>query len=101
MACQQLDDRIEVDDQRWTPKLHVWGAIGYYFKSDLYFFEQNMTAKLYQDILAKRLPPTPSYDCPRRFKKKWFFLQDNDPKHKSKKSMEVVRTLTKNRIIKH
>jgi len=100
-AWQTLDKRIEDETEKWTPKLHVWGGIGYYFKSELYFFEQNMDGKLYQQILRKRLPPTPFIDCPRRLKKKWVFLQDNDPKHKSKKSMELVQELTENRFIKH
>jgi transposase len=100
-AWQRLDSRIEEETEKWPPKLHVWGGIGYYFKSDLYFFEKNMDSKLYQGILRKTLPPTASSDCPPRFKKKWVFLQDNDPKHKSKKSMELVRELTGNRLIKH
>lgn len=100
-AWQKLDARIEIETEKWTPKLHVWGGIGYYFKTDLYFFEENMTGKLYQEILRKRLPPTPTSDCPGRLKKKWVFLQDNDPKHKSKKSMEIVRELTGNRLIEH
>jgi hypothetical protein len=100
-AWQQLDDRIEVETEKWTPKLHVWGGIGYYFKSKLYFFEENMNAPLYQKILKKRLPPTPAPDCPRKLKEKWYFLQDNDPKHKSKKSMEIVEELTDGRFYKH
>ena len=39
--------------------------------------------------------------APRSLKKKWYFIQDNDPKHKSKKSMELVRNLTRNRFYKH
>jgi transposase len=100
-AWQKLDDRIEEETEKWTPKLHVWGGIGYYFKSKLYFFEENMNAALYQKILRERLPPTPAPDCPRTLKKKWYFLQDNDPKHKSKKSMELVRELTEDRFYKH
>ena len=63
-AWQTLDHRIEVETEKWTPKLHVWGGIGYHFKSELYFFEQNMDAKLYQEILKNVFP-----DCPCQLKK--------------------------------
>lgn len=100
-AWQQRNHRIEVETSKWTPKLHVWGGIGSYFKSKLYFFEENMKAPLYQQILRQRLPPTSAPDCPRKKRKQWYFVQDNDPKHKSKKSMELIRELTENRFYKH
>jgi transposase len=62
---QQLDNRVIEELEKYTPKLHVWGGIGAYFKTDLYFFEENMTAKLYQKIVSERLPPTSfAPDCP-------------------------------------
>ena len=74
---QQLDDRVEEEIEQYTPKLHVWGSIGYYFKTDLYFFEENMNAKLYQKIVSERLPPNHfAPECPESYKKKWYFLQD-------------------------
>ena len=33
----KLDDRVI---ETWTPKIHVWGAIGYYLKTDLYFLKK-------------------------------------------------------------
>jgi len=99
---QQLDDRIIEEVSRWTPKLHVWGALGYYFKSDLYFFEENMNAKLYQTIISARLPPNHfAPDCPEQLKENWYFLQDNDPKHKAKGSMKLLKKLTGHRMYKH
>jgi transposase len=99
---QQLDDRIEEELEQETPKLHVWGSIGYYFKTDLYFFEENLNAKLYQSIVSKRLPPNHfASDCPESYKQKWYFLQDNDPKHKAKASMKLLKELTKNRMYQH
>ena len=81
---------------------HVWGALGYYFKSDLYFFEESLNAKLYQNIVSERLPPTHfAPNCPERLKKYWYFLQDNDPKHKAKGSMKLLKRLTGNRMYKH
>lgn len=99
---QQLDDRVIQEMERYTPKLHVWGAIGYYFKTDLYFFEENLTAKLYQSIVSNRLPPKDfAPDCPERLKENWYFLQDNDPKHKAKGSMKLLRQLTGRRMYQH
>ena len=34
---QQLDDRVIEEVERYTPKVHVWGAIGYDFKTQLLF----------------------------------------------------------------
>lgn len=76
-ACwQQLDDRVEEEVTHYNgPKLHVWGAIGYYFKTDLYFFEENLTADTYQDIISVRLPPNHfAPDCPKSYKKKMVFI---------------------------
>src|SRR5690606_32236002 len=63
--------------------------------------KENMKALLYQQILRQRLPPTSAPDCPRKKRKQWYFGQDNDPKHKSKKSMELIRELTESRFYKH
>jgi hypothetical protein len=99
---QQLDDRIVEEIEQYTPKLHVWGGIGYYFKTDLYFFEENMDAKLYQKIISERLPPKNfAPDCPEKAKREWHFLQDNDPKHKAKGSMKLIKKLTKLRMYQH
>jgi transposase len=99
---QQLDDRVEEELEQYTPKLHVWGSIGYYFKTDLHFFEENMNAALYQNIVSQRLPPNHfAPDCPERYKNNWHFLQDNDPKHKAKGSMKLLKKLTKLRMYRH
>jgi transposase len=101
-SWQQLDDRDEVETVVHPPKLHVWGGIGYDFKSDLYFFEGNMNAKLYQKIISKRLPPsTFAPECPEQHRTSWYFLQDNDPKHKAKASMKLLRELTGRRMYQH
>ena len=72
-AWQQLDHRIVDETDRYTPKLHVWGRIGYYFKTDLYFFEQNLDAGLYQDIIASRLPPKyVAPDLSKKDEEKWY-----------------------------
>ena len=77
------------------PKLHVWAAAGYYFKARLYFFTQNMDAKLYQTIIKARLPENKliySRDCPRRYKGAWGYLQDNDTEHKATTTMQLLES---------
>ena len=72
--CWQLDDRVVEEVERFTPKLHVWGAIGYNFKTKLYFFEENMNARLYQKIVFERLPPTDlAPGCRQEVKENWHF----------------------------
>jgi transposase len=103
-AWQEPGKRLKVEVPKYAKKLHVWGAMGFYFKSELYFFKENLTGPLYQTIIKNRLQEkkiTYSDDCPQRLKKKWIFLQDNDPKHTAKKSMEELKKLVGNRWIKH
>ena len=86
------------------PKAECLGAIGYHVKSELYYFEENLNGELYRSILRARLPEhhlTYSPTCPKKLKKKWVFLQDNDPKHKAKKSMDLLREFVGDRIISH
>jgi hypothetical protein len=67
----------------------------------LYFFEENLTSALYQKIISHRLPPnSASPDCPKKVKN-YYFIQDNDPKHKTKASMELLEEMTNGRIYKH
>ena len=83
------------------PKIQVWGGIGHYFKTKLYFFEENLTAKLYKQILNKRLPPYYSSDCPSHKRGSWILLQDNDPKHKSQLVTDLLEEITPDRIPDH
>jgi transposase len=97
-AWQDREKRIKRKVKRWPKKIHVWGGIGYYFKSKLYFFEENMDANLYQKILEQRLPPEPSPDCPSSKRTSWILLQDNDPKHKAKATTEYLNKVAPDRI---
>ena len=100
-AWQQLDDRIVEEEEKYPPKLHVWAGMGYYFKTELYFFEENLTSELYQKIISNRLPPnSTSPDCPKQVKK-YYVVQDNDPKHKTKASMKLLQEITNCRVYKH
>jgi transposase len=63
-------------------KVHVWGAMSYYGKPELYLFEENLDRHLYVTILERRLAGIDGM-FPRGV---WMFQQDNDPKHTSKKA---------------
>ena len=103
-AWQVPGKRKQYPVKRHPRKLHVWAAAGYYMKSQLYFFTENMKAPLYRTILKRRLEEkriTFSPDCPTRMSTNWVFLQDNDPKHKAKKTMNFLEELVGDRIIDH
>lgn len=90
--------------KRHPPKLHVWAAAGTYLKSKLYFFRQTMDSTLYQKIINNRLQErhlTLAPDCPTRLPDRYEFLQDNDPKHKAKRTMKLLEELVDDRIIEH
>jgi len=90
--------------KRFPPKLNVWGGIGYYFKTKLYYFTDNMDGKLYRQVIKSRLKETEitySSDCPRRLRKKWIFLQDGAKAHTAKESKEVLNDLVGKRVVDH
>jgi transposase len=69
-----------------SAKVHVWGGISYYGKTDLHLFHENMDADLYVSILEEHLDRVPDMFPDRT----WMLQQDSDPKHTSK---EAVRWL--------
>ena len=90
--------------KKHPPKIHVWAAAGHHMKSKLYFFKGNLDFPLYQKIIKARLREERiafSPDCPARLFKTYEFLQDNDPKHKAKKTIEELKELVGDRIIQH
>jgi transposase len=84
--------------KRHAPKIHVFGGIGLHFKTQLYFFEETLDADLYCKILNKRLPPAHAFNLHQRDRNKWVLVQDNDPKHKSKKVEKVLDRLAPDRL---
>lgn len=104
-AWQVPGEREVVEYIEHAPKLNVWGAIGSYMKSPLYFFDdKNMDSKLYQEVLKDRLQEGNliyAPDAPKSLKKKWKFLQDGARAHTAKKSIEVIHELIGNRLHKH
>lgn len=95
---QEEGKRETVRKTRWTKKINVWGGIGYYHKTKLYFFESNLDGELYQSILEARLPPDCAPDCPASRKSKWHFIQDNARMHKTPDSMATMKELVGNRF---
>jgi DDE superfamily endonuclease len=70
------------------PKLHVWGGISYYGKTELYVFTGNMDSPFYEGILKERLVA----DGRRLFgHRPWIFQQDGDPKHTSDRVQAWLR----------
>lgn len=66
-----------------VPKLNLWGAISWNGKVSLYIFRQNLTGKLYVDILSQKLPEMKQLYSSTSA---WTLQQDNDPKHTSRVS---------------
>jgi transposase len=68
-------------------KIMVWGCFGDGKVGRLYHVEGIMDAKVYMRILDNEMRP--SYQSIFG-KKRWIFQQDNDPKHKAKRTMEYL-----------
>lgn len=101
MAWQDPKDRKTRKKLTHPSKLHVWGGIGHFFKTDLHFFTENLNAKLLTSILNKRLPPNYSLDCPETLQGGWLFQQDNDPKHKARITTQLLDKIAPDRIRDH
>lgn len=103
-AWQEHSDRVIKEYVKHAPKLHVWGAIGYYGKTELHCFQENLNSKVYQCILKQHLKESKiiySSDAPKTLPGNWTFLQDNAPSHKAKTTMKVVEELVGDRFISH
>jgi transposase len=101
---QEHTDRVVKEYVKHAPKLHVWGAIGYYGRTELYCFQENLNSKVYQGILKQNLKESKliySNDAPKTLAGNWIFLQDNAPSHRAKKTMELVEELVGDRFIRH
>jgi transposase len=103
-AWQDPENRIEEEITSYPEKLNVWGAIGKYMKTKLYYFNENLKTDLYTKILnhcldEKRLTFSPT--CPKKVRENWYFLQDNARYHTSAKSMKKIEEMVGDHYIEH
>lgn len=100
-AWQDPQNREERTVTRYPKKLNVWGAIGSYFKTPLYFFTDNLDSDLYQQILERRLPPFFFEDCPIPQRSQWRFMQDGARPHTARESIALLNKIAPDRIKNH
>jgi transposase len=98
-SWQDPHERQTDEVKRHAPKVHAWAGIGSHFKTKLYLFHQNLDKDLMHKILKEHLPPPHVYDLPIRHRNKWIFVQDNDPKHRSKKVTNLLDEIAPDRLL--
>lgn len=64
----------------------VWGRFSWYGVGPIYRIEKKMDQHLYTKILEEVMLPYAEYEMPLR----WKFMQDNDPKHTSRKAKSWI-----------
>jgi transposase len=101
MSWQDPKNRDEIEVEQYPKKLNVWGAIGHYFRTPLFFFEENLDAEQYQEILQQRLPPEFFEDCPKRRRGDWIFQQDGATPHRARDSRTLLDQIAPDRIKNH
>ena len=65
-------------------KVHVWARISWNGRTEICIFDGIMDAEMYTKILEKCLVPF----CQRIYPQRYRFMQDNDPKHTSKRAQK-------------
>ena len=102
-AWQDPGRRLTREVSKHQPKLHVWAGAGSHMKTRLYFFQENLNAQLYQQILQSRLTDQKMIFARggKKLRRKWFFVQDNDPKHRARTTLAMLDKMIGNRVIKH
>ena len=76
-----------IDTFKHPLKVHIAAGISWYGKTSLYIFTENLTADMYIKILNQTILP----DAKNIFgDTKWTLLQDNDPKHTSRKVQDYL-----------
>ena len=74
-------------------KLHVWAGISWKGRTDICIFEGRMDANMYVNILDCCLIPFVNKHYPNGHR----FMQDNDPKHTSKRAVQFFQDRNINR----
>lgn len=92
-CCRKLGEKPRCKPRAKHPaKVHIWAGISWNGRTKLCVFKGIMTAEVYVGILQQCLVPSINSLYPQRSCR---FMQDNDPKHTSKKAQEFF---TRNNI---
>jgi len=79
-----IDRAMQLNDEKPPTKVHVWAGISWRGATNVRIFEGIMNANLYINVLDNFLVLFIQTVYPERHK----FMQDNDPKHTSRRSRE-------------
>jgi len=71
------------------PKVHVWGSIGFEGEVGIHVFTGNLTAPKFIAILRESLIPAANEIYGEG---QWSLAQDNDPKHRAKKTENFLKS---------
>lgn len=63
-------------------KINIWGCFSYHGVGPIFWIKGNLDQHMYVDILQNTMLPYVEENMPLN----WIFMQDNDPKHTSKKA---------------
>ena len=86
MSWQNPDEREIQRKVKHPQKVHAWGCFSTNGFGKLFLFKGNLNSDLMIEIYEKALLPSISM-CFNSRKKDWILQEDNDPKHRSTKSM--------------
>ncbi len=93
-CCRKVGERPRPKPRAKHPvKVHVWAGIGWHGPTDICIFDGIMNAEMYTQILQHAFLPTlqrAEYETGHRF------MQDNDPKHTSRRAQQFFTENTVN-----
>jgi transposase len=81
---EALNPDYMADKKAHPVKLHMWGCFCARGPGYCYIFNENLDAKLLKQILDEHLIPSAHLHYREDPPEPWSFLQDNDPKHRSR-----------------
>jgi hypothetical protein len=82
---EALEEEYCVDKRPHPVKVNVWGCFSGRGLGYSYLFSETLDASLHKHILSTHLLPSAHLLFRQHPPEQWWFLQDNDPKHKSRK----------------
>jgi transposase len=91
---REKGEEVQIPTPAHPPKVHVWGGVSEGGFSEPYIFTENLTGELLCTVYEQALLPSAA----RLFKGQWSLVEDNDPKHKSRKATQWRRDHHINRL---